>query len=113
MILLMVQAIKYKLQRYFEEQKKVETLTEQVIKKLKRTANETVGNKPKFLSTVQLRDVLLSDIVDLKFKNHLWNKVAKKLEHNNTNVKSSLMEVHGEIMKCWEWIGPLEDETTN
>ena len=61
-----------------------------------------------YLSIVQLRDIFLSDIVNLKYKNHLWSQVVKYLEHNNSNIKSNLTEIRGEIMKCWEWIGPLE-----
>ncbi|GAV49182.1 hypothetical protein ZYGR_0N05890 [Zygosaccharomyces rouxii] len=91
-----------------QEKAKVDKLTRKVVDRLKSTKRSEESETP-FLSTVQLRDVLLSDVVDLKYKNRLWQKCSKKLEHNNTNIKSSLMEIHGEIMKCWEWIGPLED----
>lgn len=64
--------------------------------------------KNAYLSIVQLRDIFLSDVVDLKYKNHLWSQVVRYLEHNNSNIKSNLVEIRGEIMKCWEWIGPLE-----
>ena len=66
-----------------------------------------------YLSIVQLRDIFLSDIVDLKYKNHLWSQVVKYLEHNNSNIKSNLTEIRGEIMKCWEWIGPMELNAPN
>lgn len=91
-----------------QERIEVGKLTKKVANKLK-SIKRLENNENPFLSTVQLRDVLLSDLVDLKYKNRLWQKTSRKLEHNNTNVKSSLMEIHGEIMKCWEWVGPLDD----
>ncbi|GAV54090.1 hypothetical protein ZYGR_0AK05920 [Zygosaccharomyces rouxii] len=94
--------------RLRQEKIKVDKLTKKVVDRLKNT-KRTEDSETPFLSTVQLRDVLLSDVVDLKYKNRLWQKTSKRLEHNNTNIKSSLMEIHGEIMKCWEWVGPLED----
>lgn len=66
--------------------------------------------EPPYLSTVQLRDILLSDVKNLKERNDLWEKVTKGLEANNTNIKSSLIEIHGDIMKCWEWIGPIDND---
>lgn len=64
------------------------------------------------MSSVQLRDLILNDMNDLNEKNRLWALTTKKLD-GNTNVKSTLMEIHGEIMKCWEWIGvlPFENES--
>lgn len=81
-------------------------MTEETLTKLKNNKSK----KPPYLSTVQLRDILLSDVRDLKERNKLWGKVTNKLEANNTNIKSSLVEVHGDIMKCWEWIGPIDSE---
>ncbi|AET39191.1 uncharacterized protein Ecym_4112 [Eremothecium cymbalariae DBVPG len=107
-MMILLQLLKIKLQRRFKEQELVEQLKSQVIEKLKCVAQTKSSDEPKFLSTVQLRDVLLVDVVDLKYKNQLWNKVVHILESSNTNVKSMLMEVHGEIMKCWEWVGPFE-----
>lgn len=92
------------------EKEKIGKLTKRVISRLKEAKKNDLNTEGiQFLSTVQLRDVFLADITDLNYKNILWGKVVKRLEHNNTNIKSSLMEIHGEIMKCWEWIGPLSD----
>lgn len=63
------------------------------------------------MSSVQLRDLILNDINNLNEKNRLWALTTKKLD-TNTNVKSTLMEIHGEIMKCWEWIGVLPMNVT-
>ncbi|SCV05638.1 LANO_0H11892g1_1 [Lachancea nothofagi CBS 11611] len=109
-LVIAVNTITRKLRMYFKRQEEIEQLTRQVIAKLQKSARDAQeSSSPAYLSTVQLRDVLLSDIVDLKLKNKMWSLVVKKLENNNTNVKSRLMELHGEIMKCWEWVGPLQD----
>lgn len=105
-----IKTVTFKLRSHFKRQQRIEALTQQVVAKLQKSAKESSESRPPYMSTVQLRDVLLSDVVDLKLKNKLWNSVIKKLEHNNTNVKSRLMELHGEIMKCWEWVGPLQEE---
>ncbi|CAR24815.1 KLTH0G04928p [Lachancea thermotolerans CBS 6340] len=105
-----IKTVTFKLRSHFKRQQRTEALTQQVVAKLQKSAKESSESRPPYMSTVQLRDVLLSDVVDLKLKNKLWNSVIKKLEHNNTNVKSRLMELHGEIMKCWEWVGPLQEE---
>ncbi|AEY97292.1 FAER303Wp [Eremothecium gossypii FDAG1] len=107
-VVVIMQVLKIKLQHRFKQQGMVEDLNSQVIEKLQQAAQSKTEGEPRYLSTVQLRDVLLSDVADLKYKNQLWNKVVHKLESNNTNVKTMLMEVHGEIMKCWEWVGPVE-----
>lgn len=101
--------VKFKLRKYFQNQEKVDRLVELVVEKLKQISlNPGHDHAPKFLSIVQLRDVLLHDITNLKEKNRIWDKVVQRLNKNNTNVKSSLVEIHGEIMKCWEWVGPLD-----
>ncbi|SCV03549.1 LAME_0H11320g1_1 [Lachancea meyersii CBS 8951] len=109
-MIIAVKTVKHKLRAYFRRQEKIEELTHQVVAKLQKSASDSQeSSSPAYLSVVQLRDVLLNDVVDLKLKNELWNSVVKKLESNNTNVNGRLMEVHGEIMKCWEWVGPLGD----
>ncbi|CUS23781.1 LAQU0S11e04148g1_1 [Lachancea quebecensis] len=105
-----IKIVTFKLRSHFSRLQRIESLTQQVIAKLQKSAKDSNENRPPYMSTVQLRDVLLSDVVDLKLKNKLWASVVRKLEHNNTNVKSRLMELHGEIMKCWEWVGPLQEE---
>ncbi|KAG0669865.1 inner nuclear membrane protein enriched at telomere/subtelomere region [Maudiozyma exigua] len=101
--------IKYKLKKYFDRKARIVDLTEETLVKLKNNKSK----KPPYLSTVQLRDILLSDVQDLKERNNLWGNVTNKLEANNTNIKSSLIEVHGDIMKCWEWIGPVDSENSH
>lgn len=106
----LVKYTSYKIRKYYKQREVVEELSKRVLSKLKAVKLE--GRVPEFLSVVQLRDVLLADITDLSYKNKLWQAVAKTLERNNTNVHSTLMEIHGEIMKCWEWVGPIEASST-
>lgn len=109
-----IKIIEYRLKRYYKQREQIEQLTKSVINKLKMVKEHQEQNQgTTFLSTVQLRDVFLADVTNLKCKNSLWQQVVKKLEHNNTNIKSSLMEIHGEIMKCWEWTGPLDVTSSN
>lgn len=103
--------ISYKIKKYYKQRETVKQISKKVINRLKEAKKQQ--QHINFLSTVQLRDVLLADITDLKQKNKLWHEVVKVLENNNTNVKSSLMEIHGDIMKCWEWVGTLEEEATS
>ncbi|QLQ78346.1 hypothetical protein HG537_0A05930 [Torulaspora globosa] len=103
---LLIKYTSYRIRKFYKQREVVEELTNKVLNKLKAVKKE--DQTPDFLSVVQLRDVLLADITDLSYKNKLWQAVAKTLERNNTNVRSTLMEIHGEIMKCWEWIGPLD-----
>lgn len=111
---IIIKVIEYRLKRYYKQREKIDQLTKSVINKLKMVKEQQEQNQgTTFLSTVQLRDVFLADVTNLKYKNSLWQQVVKKLEHNNTNIKSSLMEIHGEIMKCWEWIGPLDVTSSN
>lgn len=107
----LIRYLSYRIRKYYKQREEVKQISKKVVAKLKavKRQQQEVG----FLSTVQLRDVLLANITDLKRKNLMWQEVVKILENNNTNVKSSLMEIHGEIMKCWEWIGPVEDESVS
>lgn len=110
-ISILIKLISYKIRKYYKQREAVDHISKKVIIRLKAAKKQQQGAN--FLSTVQLRDVLLADITDLKRKNSMWQRVVRILENNNTNVKSSLMEIHGEIMKCWEWVGPVESEPNN
>lgn len=87
---------------------RIKDLTNIVIEKLKKTKIE-IPDVP-YLSSVQLRDLLINDETNIKLRNIIWNDVTKNIESNNTNIKSSLLEIHGDMMRCWEWIGPIEKE---
>ncbi|CCF57557.1 hypothetical protein KAFR_0C05660 [Kazachstania africana CBS 2517] len=102
-----IKIIEVSLKKYFKEKKETVQLAKKTIERLKKAKKQNAD--PAYLSTVQLRDIFLSDLVDLKYKNYLWEKALKELR-SNTNIKTNLVEIHGEVMKCLEWIGPLEDD---
>ena len=110
-ILVLVKILERKLRNYYETKVKIINLTRKVINELKQVKKN--GRSPKYLSSIQLRDIFLIEVVNLKEKNQLWKQIERKLENNNSNIKSSLLEVHGDIMKCWEWIGPLDDNISD
>lgn len=105
--IILVKYIENKLKRYFNRKARVVELTDKTVDKLKRAKNNEIS----YLSTVQLRDILLADVINLKERNQIWSQVVKKLEANNTNIQSKLVEIHGDIMKCWEWIGPIDQNS--
>lgn len=61
-------------------------------------------SKPAYLGAMQLRDTILGNEHNIMRRVLLWNKVAKKVEVN-TNVAIKIVEIHGEVMKVWEWVG--------
>ncbi|CAI4652130.1 Src1p [Saccharomyces cerevisiae P283] len=110
LLIVISKVIEIKLKNYYRKKARIEELVTQTMEKLKFQKIKSMSDPKEnaYLSIVQLRDIFLSDIVDLKYKNQLWSEVVKYLEHNNSNIKSNLTEIRGEIMKCWEWIGPME-----
>ncbi|KOG97315.1 Src1p [Saccharomyces eubayanus] len=115
LLIVISKVIETKLKNYYKRKAKIEGLITQTMEKLKAQKLKSMSSSEEnaYLSVVQLRDIFLSDIVDLKYKNQLWSQVVKFLEHNNSNIKSNLTEIRGDIMKCWEWIGPLEPNSPN
>lgn len=107
-ISLTLKYIQISLQNYYSRRARVKSLTEKVVETLKKRKQD--GGDTAYLSAVQLRDVLMSDESNLKLRNNLWKKVTKNVENNNSNIKSSLLEVHGDMMRCWEWIGHIEED---
>ncbi|CCH60004.1 hypothetical protein TBLA_0C01910 [Henningerozyma blattae CBS 6284] len=95
-----------------QEQNRINDIATDIIASLKKKKMEQLHpNTPPYLSSVQLRDVYLSDVNNIQKKNILWKRISDKVEYGNTNINSSLNEVHGEIMKCWEWVGPSNDNS--
>lgn len=90
------------------EQAEIDNYVKKAAEILKK-ATETNQEIP-FLHTLQLKEELLSDITDLNEKNLLWDSLIKKLEEDNTRISSHQAEIQGEIIKCWTWIGDLDQE---
>lgn len=88
---------------------KIETIYKEVLNKLQRQARlaQESSELPAFIGSIQLRDLILSSDTNLAYKMRLWEGISRKVD-KNTNVKSELLEVHGEVMKVWQWIGSRE-----
>ncbi|KAK9371966.1 Man1-Src1p-C-terminal domain-containing protein [Lipomyces chichibuensis] len=69
-----------------------------------RSDSDPSGTTPRYVIMSQLKDNLLVDTYDAADRRRVWGSVQKLVEAN-TNVRSRQMEVHGEIMRIWEWIG--------
>ncbi|KAJ1917327.1 hypothetical protein H4219_003287 [Mycoemilia scoparia] len=48
---------------------------------------------------------------DPRVRQRVWERVRYIVEHN-TNVRSRTMAIKGELMRTWEWIGPLDTIST-
>lgn len=60
-----------------------------------------------YLSSLQLRDVILQDEHSIPARTRIWNKVEQVVE-SNANVRANLEELPGgDEMRVWRWIGGL------
>lgn len=58
-----------------------------------------------FLSSLQLRDLVLQDEHSVRARKRLWEKVERVVE-GNANVRTNLEEVEGgDEMRVWRWVG--------
>lgn len=89
--------------------RQVDTLYKEVLSKLQRQAKLAQGSHelPPYVGSIQLRDLILSHESNLARKMRLWEAVSRKVDRN-TNVKHQLLEIHGDVMKVWEWISHFE-----
>ncbi|KAH3661215.1 hypothetical protein OGAPHI_006622 [Ogataea philodendri] len=95
--------------RYRTERKLVNELTTKVIEKLHKQAElHRLGKSSlAYIGKIQLRDYYLIDAsLSAKQKTKVWDRVSKLVE-TNTNVKTYMTEVRGEMFKVWEWIATI------
>ncbi|RPD66053.1 hypothetical protein L227DRAFT_492274 [Lentinus tigrinus ALCF2SS1-6] len=58
-----------------------------------------------YLSSLQLRDLVLQDVHDVSKRKRLWSRVERVVE-GNANVRTNLQEVEGgDEQRVWEWVG--------
>ena len=58
-----------------------------------------------FLSSLQLRDLILQDEHSVNTRRRLWERVERVVE-SNANVRTNLEEVSGgDEMRVWRWVG--------
>ncbi|ODQ77059.1 hypothetical protein BABINDRAFT_163792 [Babjeviella inositovora NRRL Y-12698] len=92
------------------EHDRIQKLNSLILQKLQAQRHLAVSDRNGFtkpyIGSIQLRDLLLSEENSTK-KMKIWESVSRKVEYN-TCIRSHMMEVHGEIMKVWEWIANTE-----
>lgn len=58
-----------------------------------------------YLSSLQLRDLVLQDEHSVSRRRQLWDKVERVVE-SNANVRANLEEVEGgDELRVWRWVG--------
>jgi len=58
-----------------------------------------------YLSSLQLRDLILQEEHSVRSRTRLWNQVERIVE-GNANVRANLEEIAGgDEMRVWRWVG--------
>lgn len=83
----------------------VQEALRQLIQQQELSDNDTKGVTPRYVASAHLRDAALAGETSQKRREMLWKQVQRVIE-SNSNIRVRQLEVHGEIMKVWEWIGP-------
>lgn len=93
--------------KHLQEKQTIKKYKARAIEELKRA--RTKDDDFQFLHNLQLRDIVLFDVVDPAQKILLWEEITKMLENDTTNISCTQSEYYGEILTCWKWIGELLD----
>ena len=115
--LFIITLVNCKRKRRIEYRKRIEkyvTITVEIIKNQTGSNNKDGDdneddNGESFLHTLQLRDTVLTDIVDLNERKKIWKDMTKILK-NNKEIISAFAEINGEIIECWSWRGEEDNE---
>lgn len=59
-----------------------------------------------YLAVSQLRDSVLANEFDGRERQRLWSEVQKVVE-GNSNVRARQVELEGEWLRAWEWVGAV------
>lgn len=101
-VLFFIKKIQSTLDSYVQGEQIIEKLVKDATDKLK-DVKKNEDEEP-FLTTVQLRTILLSDISNIKEQNNLWAQTKEKIiKEQSENIELYLLEENGEIMTCFEW----------
>lgn len=108
-IIIVIAGVYWKYQQSQIYAQKIETIYKEVLNKLQRQARmaQESTELPAYIGSIQLRDLILSSENNLAYKMRLWEGISRKVDRN-TNVSHELLEVHGDVMKVWQWIGSFE-----
>ncbi|KAI5965394.1 uncharacterized protein KGF55_001615 [Candida pseudojiufengensis] len=103
-ILLKIAQFKYK--KYQLNKIKIDIIYQEVISKLQNQIKLNQKNPQinPYIGSNQLRDLILSNELNLTKRLEIWQQVINKIEIN-FNILCKIVEEHGEIIKVWQWIG--------
>ncbi|CAI4057714.1 hypothetical protein SUVZ_02G5640 [Saccharomyces uvarum] len=101
-VLFFIKKVQSTLNDYVQGEQIIEKLVKEAIGQLKNAKNDE--EEESFLTTVQLRTILLKDVPKMKEQNSLWAQTKDKIiKEQSENIELYLLEENGEIMTCWEW----------
>lgn len=101
-VLFFIKKVQSALNNYVQGEQIVENLVKEAIDQLKNVKNDE--EEESFLTTVQLRTILLKGVPKMKEQNSLWAQTKDKIiKEQSENIELYLLEENGEIMTCWEW----------
>ncbi|OBZ75242.1 Inner nuclear membrane protein SRC1 [Grifola frondosa] len=70
---------------------------------------DPVAEPAPYLSSLQLRDLVLQDEHNVRARSKLWNRVERVVE-GNANVRTNLEEVRGgDELRVWRWVAVREN----
>ncbi|KAG6820594.1 hypothetical protein H0H93_014510 [Arthromyces matolae] len=73
---------------------------------------DPVTNPQSYLSSIQLRDLILQDEHSVTSRSRLWDQVERVVE-GNANVRANLQEIYGgDEMRVWQWVGSARGKAT-
>ncbi|BGP13635.1 hypothetical protein JCM10213_007811 [Rhodosporidiobolus nylandii] len=104
---------RFKLQQRKEDKERVKQLVQAALRLLQqqeRSHHLSPSSTPyPHLPPAHLRDLLLTSIHSPTRRASLWRAVEKVVE-GNANVRVAEVEVGGEEMRGWRWVGPTREE---
>lgn len=66
---------------------------------------DPVSTPQPFISSIQLRDLLLQEETSVSARRKVWEKIEKIVEEN-ANVRANLEEMYGgDELRVWRWVG--------
>ncbi|KAI0464121.1 hypothetical protein LJB42_001724 [Komagataella kurtzmanii] len=111
-LLIFIRASIFIYRRNANYKERITGLVSEVFQRLQRRAGsakkDSSGLTRPYIGSHQLRDLLLDSEMRFSEKNKIWKDVSKKVERNS-NIRSRVIEVFGEVMKVWEWISDVDN----
>ncbi|CCE65161.1 hypothetical protein TPHA_0K00270 [Tetrapisispora phaffii CBS 4417] len=91
------------------DQTKCSVYIERIVEILKEIKE---NNKPQsFLTSNQLKEIIFKDEVEnVEEQNRIWKKISNKLENSDIPVTSTQLELHGEILRSYEFELPSDSD---